>query len=130
MTRLKLNDYYEFPIDLDMNKYTGEYLNNKGNDINNKYKLKSIVIHQGHCEGGHYYAFIRDNKTQEWHQFNDTNVTYFDVKDIPKEAFGGNTNRNAYLLFYEKDDTSNCEMFDKIQEIKNLENIKADSDKE
>ena len=130
MTRIKLNDYYEFPIDLDMNKYTGEYLNNKGNDINNKYKLKSIVIHQGHCEGGHYYAFIRDNKTQEWHQFNDTNVTYFNVKDIPKEAFGGNTNRNAYLLFYEKDDTSNCEMFDKIQEIKNLENIKADSDKD
>ena len=121
MTRIKLNDYYEFPVDLDMNKYTGDFLNNKGEDINNKYKLKSIVIHQGSCEGGHYYAFIRDNKTQEWHQFNDTNVTYFDPKEIPKEAYGGNTNKNAYLLFYEKDDTSNCEMFDKIQEIKNLE---------
>ena len=124
MTRIKLNDYYEFPIDLDMNRFTGDFLNNKGKDVNNKYKLKSIVIHQGHCEGGHYYAFIRDNKTQEWHQFNDTNVTYFDIKDIPKEAYGGNTNKNAYLLFYEKDDTSNCEMFDKIQEIKNLEENK------
>ena len=124
MTRIKLNDYYEFPIDLDMNRFTGDFLNNKGKDVNNKYKLKSIVIHQGHCEGGHYYAFIRDNKTQEWHQFNDTSVTYFDVKDIPKEAYGGNTNKNAYLLFYEKDDTSNCEMFDKIQEIKNLEENK------
>ena len=96
MQKIKINDYYEFPIELDMNKYTGEYLNNNNaKDVNNLYKLKSIVIHQGHCEGGHYYAFIRDDNTKEWHQFNDTNVTDFDVKDIPKEAFGGNINKNA-----------------------------------
>ena len=131
MSRIKLNDYYEFPIDLDMNKYTGEYLNNKGSDINNKYKLKSIVIHQGHCEGGHYYAFIRDNSTQEWHQFNDTSVTEFDTNNIPKEAFGGNTNKSAYLLFYEKEDISNCEMFEKIKEVISLpENINKEKDKE
>ena len=123
MNRIKINDYYEFPVELDMNKYTSEYLNNKDN-INNLYKLKSIVIHQGHCEGGHYYAFIRNGITQEWHQFNDTNVTEFDKKDIPKEAYGGNSNKNAYLLFYEKEDMNNCEKFEKIKEIDNLENNK------
>ena len=130
MNRIKINDYYEFPIDLNMNKYTSEYLNNKESNNNNKYKLKSIVIHQGHCGGGHYYAFIRDNTTQEWHQFNDTSVTEFDIKDIPKEAFGGNTNKNAYLLFYEKEDMSNCEKFDKIEEIDLLENIKENEENE
>ena len=124
MTRTKLNDYYEFPIELNMNKYTSEYLNNKENINNNLYKLKSIVIHQGHCEGGHYYAFIRDGLSQEWYQFNDTHVTEFDIKNIPKEAFGGNTNNNAYLLFYEKEDMSNCEKFEKIKEINILENNK------
>ena len=131
MAKIKINDYYEFPIELDMNKYTGEYLNNNNaKDVNNLYKLKSIVIHQGHCEGGHYYAFIRDDNTKEWHQFNDTNVTDFDVKDIPKEAFGGNINKNAYLLFYEKEDISNCEKFDKINEILNLEKNKEDNKEE
>jgi uncharacterized UBP type Zn finger protein len=133
MTRTKLNDYYEFPIELNMNKYTSEYLNNKENINNNLYKLKSIVIHQGHCEGGHYYAFIRDGLSQEWYQFNDTHVTEFDIKNIPKEAFGGNTNNNAYLLFYEKEDMSNCEKFEKIKEInilennKNIDNIESDN---
>ena len=123
MRRIKLNDYYEFPIELNMNKYTSEYLNNIETKNNNIYKLKSIVIHQGSSDGGHYYAFIRDSVSQDWHQFNDTNVTDFDAKDIPKEAFGGNVNKNAYLLFYEKEDMSNCEIFDKIKEINSLDNI-------
>ena len=143
MTKIKVNDYYEFPFDLDMNKYTGDYINNQNSEdtnikVDNTYKLKSIVIHQGHCEGGHYYAFIRDDKTQEWHQFNDTMVTSFDVKNIPKEAFGGDSNKNAYLLFYEKNNVDNCENFEKINEIKkvidneelNEEIINDDKDKE
>ena len=63
MTKTKLNDYYEFPIDLDMQKYTTDFLNNTGNKADNKeflYKLKSVVIHSGNSEGGHYYSFIRD----------------------------------------------------------------------
>ena len=123
MRKIKVNDYYEFPIELNMDKYTPEYLDNTEIKIKNIFKLKSIVIHQGSCDGGHYYAFIRDGVTQEWHQFNDTRVTDFDIKDIPKEAFGGNTNKNAYLLFYEKEDMNNCENFEKINEIKNLDNV-------
>ena len=59
-----------------MNKYTDEYINNKNDKENNKYSLKSIVVHQGHSEGGNYYAFIKDNLSQIWYKFNDTKLIY------------------------------------------------------
>lgn len=84
-----------------------------------EYSLRGVVIHLGTAESGHYYSLIKD-KNSQWFEFNDTNVRYFDPKDLPQEAFGGEeklniTNvggnqkvirektRNAYLLFYERD---------------------------
>ena len=121
MKKIKINDYYEFPLELDMNKYTDEYINNKNDKQNNKYNLKAVVVHQGFSEGGHYYAFIKDNLSQEWYQFNDTRVNTFDINELKDETFGGKDknqnekNKNAYLLFYEKIDQSNCETFNKIK---------------
>ena len=101
MAKIKINDFYEFPLDLDMSKYIQ-------NNDNNKYKLKSVVVHIGHSEGGHYYAYIKDEQSNVWHQFNDTSVTKFDINDLRRETFGGKEeetgeekNRSAYLLFYE-----------------------------
>ena len=82
MKKIKINDYYEFPLELDMNKYTDEYINNKNDKQNNKYNLKAVVVHQGFSEGGHYYAFIKDNLSQEWYQFNDTRVNKFDINEL------------------------------------------------
>ena len=149
MQKIKINDYYEFPLELDLNKYTQDYIdskdnkdnkdnkenenkenkdnNDKSNKQDNKYTLKSVVIHQGYSEGGHYYAFIKDNLSQEWYQFNDTRVNKFNLDDLGAEAFGGKDseskiekNRNAYLLFYEKIDDSNCESFNNINAINSL----------
>ena len=128
MTKFKINDYYEFPLELDMNKYTSEFIYKKNTQQNNKYKLKSIVVHMGHSEGGHYYSFILDNKSNNWYQFNDTSVTKFDINDLNKETFGGKEDdgsdkiRSAYLLFYEKIDQSNCESFDNNEELNSLIN--------
>ena len=135
MTKFKIHDYYEFPIELDMNKYTSDFIDNKDDKQNNKYTLKSVVVHMGSSEGGHYYAFIKDNKTKTWYQFNDTSVTLFDIHELASETFGGkenfggkeggakiDKNRSAYLLFYEKIDQSNCENFNKIQVLDKLLN--------
>jgi hypothetical protein len=123
MAKIKINDFYEFPLDLDMSKYIQ-------NNDNNKYKLKSVVVHIGHSEGGHYYAYIKDEQTNVWHQFNDTSVTKFDINDLRRETFGGKEeetgeekNRSAYLLFYEKVDQSNCENFDKNKILNKLINL-------
>lgn len=39
------------------------------------YELFSIMIHSGSASGGHYYAYIKDFRTQEWFCFNDQSVT-------------------------------------------------------
>ena len=106
---------------------------------NNKYKLKSVAIHSGNSEGGHYYAYIRVGKKNEnnWYEFNDTKITKFNINDLPKEAFGGYdtfedpdtrnittfpSTRSAYLLFYEKENEDNCENYDKINLVENENN--------
>ena len=140
MTKIKINDYYKFPLDLDMTNYTSEYLNNKDNfdknKVNNMYKLKGIVVHSGNCEGGHYYSYIFDNNSNQWFEFNDSNVRKFDIENLEKETFGGfesfgNKNnekkiplsRNAYLLFYEKVDKSNCENYDKVEIVNEISKV-------
>ena len=127
MQKTKINDRYEFPLELDMLKYTDDYKKNKNCDNNEKYKLKSIVIHKGSSEGGHYYAIIKENKSGLWYEFNDTKISRFDIRRLEEETFGGyfqdeknnkvEINNNAYLLFYEKIDQSDCENFDKIDSV-------------
>lgn len=118
MQKVKVNDYCEFPIDLDMSPYSQQELakqdliklmdekNLTVDDLNEdqmhilnrkvpenyyKYKLKGIVVHYGTAEQGHYYSFIQDreNKNQGWFEFNDTIVKEFDPTEIPDETFGG-----------------------------------------
>ena len=114
-----------------LNNSNSQNPNNQNSLKNNKYKLKAVAIHHGGSEGGHYYAFIRVGKFSDnnWYQFNDTKVTKFNIEDLPKEAFGGfdkfidpeskkensfPSNRNAYLIFYEKENEDNCENYDKV----------------
>ena len=60
-----------------------------------EYKLAGIVIHLGIADSGHYYSLIQDrelndiSEDKKWYEFNDTIVKYFDPKDLPNEAFGG-----------------------------------------
>lgn len=113
MTRVKVNDYCEFPSDIDMEPYTQEGLERKtllkeqeqqlkeGKEFskvipNKKYpdnyyqfKLRGIVIHMGTAESGHYYSFIKDRNSEKWNEFNDRIVRPFNPEDIPNEAFGG-----------------------------------------
>lgn len=58
-SRSKLNDYFEFPFELDMHKYSASYLRNKKETSDSKYKLSGILVHSGSAESGHYYSFIK-----------------------------------------------------------------------
>lgn len=49
--RVKINDVFGFPVELDMNKY----LENAG-----EYELFGVIIHAGSAHQGHYHAYIRD----------------------------------------------------------------------
>jgi len=117
MMRLKVNDYCEFPQELDLEEFTQEGQTIKElntalelgqisfedlNDDQKKmlkrkvpsyyytYKLKGIIVHYGHTDAGHYYSYILDRSNDKnWFEFNDSTVRTFNPKDIPEESFGG-----------------------------------------
>jgi ubiquitin carboxyl-terminal hydrolase 9/24 len=116
MAKIKVNDYCEFPQELNMEAYTQEYLSKKEakenqepdknlileEEINKqnqkpdnyyKYNLSGVIIHTGTSESGHYYSIIKDtnknNDKSQWYEFNDTQVKEYDISDLPNEAFGG-----------------------------------------
>ncbi|XP_078041593.1 ubiquitin specific protease 47 [Augochlora pura] len=96
------------------------YENDKNRDNNAtegryNYELFSIMIHSGSACGGHYYAYIKDFRTQEWLCFNDQSVTQITNDDIQKTYGGGPiqyrsyhtascSSTNAYMLMYRQID--------------------------
>ncbi|KAH0559106.1 ubiquitin carboxyl-terminal hydrolase 47 isoform X1 [Cotesia glomerata] len=108
---------------IDMNNASTSSVNSQENDRNRnnknppgpyKYELFSIMIHSGSAGGGHYYAYIKDFKTQEWLCFNDQNVSPITHDDIQKSYGGGpsrvyysgaySSSTNAYMLMYRQID--------------------------
>ena len=108
MQRLKVNDRYEFPNELNMEPFTQEGIEARERQESDEfvsdeahkkkypedyynYKLKGVLIHMGTAESGHYYSLIqdRDKSDDTWYEFNDTIVRPFDTEDMASEAFGG-----------------------------------------
>ena len=123
MYKIKVNDYFEFPFELDMNDYLGEDSTEKST----LYELTGITIHDGVADFGHYYDLIKDSNNS-WYKFNDISVRKFSKENIPEEAFGEKNEdelikdelsetekNNAYILVYTKKN------FDK-EKIEVLEN--------
>jgi ubiquitin carboxyl-terminal hydrolase 9/24 len=115
MVKVKVNDYCEFPMKLNLEPYTQQGLRKaekakKGTQEDEseqdkeypqsyfEYKLTGVVVHIGVADAGHYYSLIseqeNDDRTKssedsKWYEFNDTVISKFEAKDIPSEAFGG-----------------------------------------
>lgn len=59
-----------------------------------QYALAGVVVHQGTADSGHYYSFIKERENNsvnlnDWFEFNDKDVSRFDIKNLPNETFGG-----------------------------------------
>ena len=85
-----------------------------------QYQLCGIVVHTGSAEAGHYYSYIKDRKTGEWNEFNDSLIKSFDLKYLDNDCFGGKKKvkssaqwggdwehdqdkiKNAYILVYDR----------------------------
>lgn len=135
MRRIKINDHFQFPLEVNMEPYTLEYITDRENgkvDVAEKssqpvmYDLVGVLVHSGTADSGHYYSFIKErsqgrSEKQQWLHFNDSLVETFDVKEMPKQCFGGfddishwddaqkrdlvthfPRSYNAYMLLYER----------------------------
>ena len=62
LQRKKLDDKFEFPLEIDMRPYLNhEALLKNSEPEQFTYELKSIVIHRGGAYGGHYWAYVKDD---------------------------------------------------------------------
>ncbi|XWS56120.1 hypothetical protein CRYUN_Cryun09bG0059200 [Craigia yunnanensis] len=87
---VKINDRYEFPLQLDLDRENGKYLSPEADrSVCNLYTLHSVLVHSGGVHGGHYYAFIRPTLSDQWYKFDDERVTKEDVKRALEEQYGG-----------------------------------------
>ncbi|MCD9646609.1 CSN-associated deubiquitinating enzyme Ubp12, partial [Datura stramonium] len=86
----KINDRYEFPLQLDLDRENGKYLSPEADKgVRNLYALHSVLVHSGGVHGGHYYAFIRPTLSNQWYKFDDERVTKEDAKKALEEQYGG-----------------------------------------
>ncbi|XP_011626363.1 ubiquitin carboxyl-terminal hydrolase 13 isoform X1 [Amborella trichopoda] len=89
-TMVKINDRYEFPLQLDLDRENGKYLSpDADRSVRNLYTLHSVLVHSGGVHGGHYYAFIRPTLSDQWFKFDDERVTKEDMKRALEEQYGG-----------------------------------------
>ncbi|XP_047317726.1 ubiquitin C-terminal hydrolase 12-like isoform X2 [Impatiens glandulifera] len=89
-TMVKINDRYEFPLELDLDRGNCKYLSPEADrSVRNLYTLHSVLVHSGGVHGGHYYAFIRPTLCDQWFKFDDERVTKEDIKRALEEQYGG-----------------------------------------
>lgn len=127
--RLKLNDTFEFPKEIDLYPYTLANIESQENGATESrpsmmYDLVGILVHTGTAESGHYYSYIRDSRppemvtdpTVQWYEFNDSEVRPWRIDDLGFYCFGGPEPHydrtmypenpmkaySAYMLFYKK----------------------------
>ncbi|PIN20931.1 Ubiquitin carboxyl-terminal hydrolase [Handroanthus impetiginosus] len=87
---VKVNDRYEFPLELDLDRDNGKYLSpDADGKVRNLYTLHSVLVHSGGVHGGHYYAFIRPTLSSQWYKFDDERVTKEDINNALEDLYGG-----------------------------------------
>lgn len=133
MQRYKINDYCEFPMNINFKPWTKEGITG-GNEFPDEYfeyELVGVLVHSGTADAGHYYSYIKDRQTGKWYCFDDKRVKQFDSAHLAEECFGGNATyslgnyasgsyakvRNAYMCVYERSKPLPIDLTESSEEI-------------
>ncbi|GEQ69759.1 hypothetical protein JCM33374_g3433 [Metschnikowia sp. JCM 33374] len=92
-TSSKIEDRVDVPLFLNLTKYTSDYNENTGVDVDETkvYELFAMVNHTGSVNTGHYVTYIKTSSGQ-WLKFDDSIITASSHEEVKRT--------NAYLLFY------------------------------
>ncbi|OHT00034.1 hypothetical protein TRFO_33382 [Tritrichomonas foetus] len=108
---VKINSRFEFPPTIDLSPYLAPNADRSKSSI---FDLYGVLVHSGSVNFGHYYAFLRTSTSEQWYQFNDSNVSRATYEQAVTNNFGGsnscmsNYNHNGgsydigYGMSYEK----------------------------
>ncbi|VDK44633.1 unnamed protein product [Taenia asiatica] len=106
-TNVKINDYFEFPYDLDLSDYLVQDLAEMEEEPRyTKYFLQAVLVHSGDHHGGHYVVYINPRGDNKWYQFDDDVVSSCRPKDAIEMNYGTSddplcrASSNAYMLVY------------------------------
>ncbi|KAK2449093.1 ubiquitin carboxyl-terminal hydrolase [Trifolium repens] len=126
---VKINDHYEFPLQLDLDRDNGKYLSSEADrSVRNLYTLHSVMGNHGvGCSTDkrygitdkHYYAYIRPDLSNQWFEFDNEHVTKKVTMNALEGQYGGNKKRhasNACMLVYIRDSDKDEIMRDVYEE--------------
>jgi hypothetical protein len=112
MQRVKVNDYCEFPQNINLKTWCKEQ---GETDDYYEFELAGVLLHSGGADSGHYTSIIKDRKSQIWYRFDDRYVEKYNIQNLSNDCFGGETmfnwggssqsyaqTKNAYMLVYER----------------------------
>ncbi|KAK9465510.1 hypothetical protein V1512DRAFT_45719 [Lipomyces arxii] len=130
MQRSKINELFEFPMEVDIEPYTFKHFANEDTEAGDRFRLVGILVHSGTAESGHYYSYIADkNATDDsgrWVEFNDAEVALLAEDSIASMCFGGGAQGvngelmekpySAYMLFYDRVDAQEVKMSGKCSD--------------
>lgn len=107
LRKIKVNDFCEFPMDLNMKPFTREGLEGtteyRRTDGYYEYTLVGVLVHSGNADCGHYYSYIKERgntvhpqnpgypheEEGRWIWFNDEQVSEFNPANLAAMCFGG-----------------------------------------
>ena len=112
MQRVKVNDYCEFPMNIDLKPWCKDV---GRDDEYYLFELVGVLLHSGGADSGHYTSICKDRKSQVWFKFDDRYVERYGMENLAADCFGGETQyawagssqtyaqiKNAYMLVYER----------------------------
>ncbi|KFY47041.1 hypothetical protein V494_00216 [Pseudogymnoascus sp. VKM F-4513 (FW-928)] len=111
----KLDDYLEFPEEIDLSPYLAADADRSEPWI---YVLYGVVAHSGGIAGGQYNAFLRPAIDGQFYKFDDDRVTKATLREAVHNNYGAEDGQStmkptAYLLIYIRKSRSN-ELFGNV----------------
>ena len=96
--RIKLNNKFEFPLELNMKEYCdlSEKENGQINDNDYLYELYGVIVHSGTPFSGHYYSYIRDMTNQGIWKLDEIVNNQNNKNEIKKEEKKNKEDRKEY----------------------------------
>ncbi|CAG8611802.1 26054_t:CDS:10 [Gigaspora margarita] len=95
---LQSNDRYEFPMEIDLQKYLSP---DADRSKPYKYILHGVLIHVDNNRWNQYFALLKPENNGQWAKFGDSpKITFVPIKEMLNDNYENILYNNAYMLIY------------------------------